>query len=111
MKKDMTIRTYEILVDFFVRDYENGGIDDGRKMAAFYEATVSNRISPKIVQFTNGDPAVFRFKAIRSAAYGLFVDLCNEGIIDEDLKQDFDNAFEVFDFENDHPNTPRLFRI
>ena len=92
---DETFRTYEILIDFLVRDFDTGGIDDGSKMSAFYKASLSNGISPKFVQFKNGDPAVFTFQAVRSRAFGLFVDLCDEGVIDEDLRQDFDNAFEV----------------
>lgn len=110
MKKDMTIRTYEILVEFFVRD-DGGGLDDGRRMKIFFNAAKNNRIRPELIEFKAGDPAVFRFKAGRQRAAGMFFDLCEKGIIDDELLNDFDNVFEVFDFENDHPNTPRLFRI
>jgi len=98
MDNDTKLRTYEILVEFFVRD-DGGGLDDGSKMKIFFNAAKNNRIRPELIEFRAGDPAVFRFKAERRRAAGLFFDLCENDIIDDDLLNDFDNVFEVHDFE------------
>lgn len=100
MTNDAKIRTYEIIVDFFVRDLETGGIDDGSKMKVFFKAAKDNGIRPELIDLRTGDPTVFRFKTTRRVAAGLFFDLCENDIIDDELLNDFDNVFEVHDFEN-----------
>lgn len=95
MSNDKKIRTYEILAEFFVIDFETRGLDDGRKMKTFFRAAKDNGIRTELIDFRSNDPASFRFKATRKQAAGLFFDLCEADIIGDDLLNDFSNCFEV----------------
>lgn len=88
------MKTYMILADFF---FEDGSRNfSWEKIKSLSEAAERNGVTALGLNHEPGDVSCFLFKTDRKRMIGMVFDLVYvNGILEEDLLEDFDAAFEV----------------
>lgn len=94
MNNDTSIRTYSIMLDLLILG-DGGAIDDGTKLQKFLKALKENGVKGEPKLDLTGRVYSLQFESTRKNAINAFRDLNEEGIIDDELFQDFDDAFEM----------------